>query len=251
MNPIDITAIVFACVFGGALLGMALRIVVPAHHLTSETKEVLKLGVGLIGTMAALVLGLLVASAKSSYDTRGNEITQMAASTVMLDRMLEHYGPETNDLRGILRLAITRMIAQIWPKDSDGAGGFNANPGSGEIIFDKLEELTPRTEAQRVLQAQAQAVVISMGQDRWLLFEQNRSSISTPFLIVVVFWLSILFVGFGLFAPTNMTIVITLLLSAISVAGALFLILELDHPFTGLIQLSSAPMRNALAALGK
>jgi hypothetical protein len=251
MNPVPTTAIVFICVFGGALIGMALRYVVPAHHLTSETKDVLKLGVGLIGTMSALVLGLLVASAKSSYDTRGNEITQIAASSVMLDRMLAHYGPETDELRGILRITLAQMIVQIWPEDSAGAGGMNSGPGKGEIIFDKLAELTPRNEAQRALQAQAQAVMINMGQNRWLLFEQNGTSISTPFLIVVVFWLSILFVSFGLFAPTNMTIVVTLLLSAVSVAGALFLILELDHPFTGLIQLSSAPMRNALAVLGK
>jgi hypothetical protein len=232
------------------MAGMWLRATLPPRHLDADTKDLVKLGVGLIGTMTALLLGLLVASAKSSYDARSSELTQMAANTILLDRTLAHYGPETAEVRGTLKIAVARMIDQVWPADGRGQGGLSSRAG-GEVMFDEIEELVPRTDAQRAIQSQAQSIALNLGQTRWLLFEQGGTSISTPFLVVVVFWLSTLFVSFGLFAPRNATAIVTLAVSGISVAGAIFLILELDHPFSGLIQISSAPLRNALAVLGK
>ncbi len=250
MSPIEISAIIFICIFGSAMLGMWLRGVLPEHHLNPETKDLVKLGVGLIGTMAALLLGLLVASAKSSYDARGSELTQFAANTILLDRVLAHYGPETTDIRKFLKIAMAGFIDQVWPRAGKREGGIDSQTGR-EIIFDKIQELTPHSDSQRTLQSQAESLAMNLGQTRWLLFAQSGSAISTPFLVVVVFWLCVLFVSFGLFAPRNATAIITLLVSAVSIAGALFLILELDHPFSGLIQVSSAPLRNALAVLGR
>jgi hypothetical protein len=249
VNPVEVSAIIFSCIFGGAILGMWLRGVLPEHHLSAETRDLMKLGVGLIGTMAALLLGLLVASTKSSYDARSSELTQMAANTILLDRMLAHYGPETGQIRGILKIAVARTIDQVWPKNGK-EGGLTSQTG-GEVIYDKIQELMPRSDTQRAIKSQAESMAITLGQTRWLLFEQSGSSISMPLLVVVVFWLSTLFVSFGLFAPRNATAILTLLVSAISVAGALFLILELDRPFSGLIQISSTPLRNALEVLGK
>ena len=250
MTPIETSTVTFGCVFGGALGGMLLRTMLPEHHLSSETKELVKLGVGLIGTMAALVLGLLVASAKGSYDTRRGELTQMAANTILLDRMLAHYGAETVEIRRGLKVAVARALDRIWHKNGVEQSEVQAR-SAGEIMFDKIQELTPRTDAQRALQSQAESMAISLGQTRWLLFEQSDTSISTPLLVVMVFWLSILFLSFGLFAPRNATALITLLVSAMSIATAIFLILELDSPFSGLIQMSDAPMRNALEVLGR
>lgn len=249
MNPIATSALVFAFVFGGALLGMWLRTRLPEHHLSNESKDVVKLGVGLIGTMAALVLGLLVASAKSSYDERRGELTRMAANAILLDRVLAHYGPEAGQIRTMLKAAVARMLDETWSKNGRGDDS-KASPFKGEPLFDGIQELTPRTDAQRALQTQAESMVISLGQTRWLLFEQSGSSISTPFLVVVIFWLAILFVSFGMFAPPNGTVIIAMVVSAMSVAGAMFLVLELDHPFSGLIQISSAPLERALAVLG-
>lgn len=251
MTPIEISVLIFGCVFTGAIIGMALRAVLPSRHLTDETKDIVKLGVGLIGTMTALVLGLLVAGATSSYDTRRGELTQMAANMVLVDRLLAHYGPETAEIRQTLKLAVAQMTNQIWPQSSTQSGGPNARPGVGEGAFDELLKLTPKTDEQRAIQSQVESIMISVGQTRWLLFEQSGSSISKPFLVVVTFWLTVLFLSFGLFAPRNGTVVVTLLICALSVAGALFLILELDHPFSGMIQISSSPLRHALAAMGK
>ncbi len=249
MSPIQVSTIIFLCIFCSALLGMWLRAVLPEHHLNADTKDLVKLGVGLIGTMAALVLGLLVASAKSSYDARSSELTQLAANTILLDRALAHYGPETREARGILKIATTRTIHQVWSQ-AGSAGALPSQEGGG-ALFDKLQELVPHSDAQRVIQSQAESIMISIGQTRLLLFAQSASSISRPFLVVVVFWLSMLFVSFGLFAPRNGTAIATLLIAAISVAGALFLILDLDQPFTGLLQIPSTPMHMALSALGK
>jgi hypothetical protein len=159
-----------------------------------------------------------------------------------------HYGPPTNEMRGILKISLTSMIDQVWAKD--GAG--NTVPRAGlEMLFDKLVELVPHSDAQRSLQSEAESLVINLGQTRLLLFAQSGSSVSTTLLVVVVFWLSTLFVSFGLFAPRNATTIVTLVVAAISVSGALFLILELDRPFSGLVQISSTPLRNALSLLGR
>jgi hypothetical protein len=249
VSPFEISGIIFSCIFGGAMLGMWLTSVLPEHQLNAETKDVVKVGAGLIGTMAALLLGLLVASAKSSYDARGAEVTQMAANAILFDRALAHYGPATGEVRSLLKTFVTQTIDEIWSKQG-GQGGALPSPAGGEA-FDQLQELVPRSDAQRAIQSQAESIMVNFGQTRLLLLAQSGTSISTTFLVVVVFWLTLLFVSFGLFAPRNATATVTLLLAAVSVAGALFLILELDHPFSGLIQISSAPLRTALSMLGR
>src|SRR5258706_2839022 len=103
MSSITASLIVFACVFGGALVGVFLRSALPQQHLSAESKDIVRLGMGLVGTMAALVLGLLVASAKGSYDAQSSELTQMSANIVLLDRILAHYGPEAKQTRDMLR----------------------------------------------------------------------------------------------------------------------------------------------------
>jgi hypothetical protein len=245
MSAIAVSSIVFACIFGGALLGALLRRILPESHLNSESKEIVKLGTGLIGTMAALVLGLMVASAKSSYDTQKNEVTEMAANFTWLDRVLAHYGPEAQGARELLRRGMPYMIGRIWSNDKSAP----ANPHA-EATYDAIQQLPSTNDAQRALKAEALGICVSLGRTRSLLFQQVGSSISLPFLIVVVFWLTIIFVSFGLFGPPNATVIVTLLVCALSVAGAIFLILELDHPFSGLIQISSEPLRNALSPLG-
>jgi hypothetical protein len=250
MNPIGISLLIFLSLLLGAIAGFFLRGMLPQHHLNDESKDIVKLGTGLIGTMAALLLGLLVASAKNSYDAERGEIVQMAAKVVFLDRLLAHYGPESQDARQLLRHALERTISRIWPRDARAPSQLDPSATS-EGLHDVLARLSPKTDDQRDLKSQALQVISDIGQMRWLLAEQNESSISTPFLIVVVFWLTLIFVSFGLFAPPNWTVFVTLFLCSLSVAGAFFLVLELDQPFGGLIQISSLPLRGALEHLGR
>ena len=250
MSPYTLAAIVFACVFGAALLAMRLRAALPEHHLSADTKDTVKLAMGLVATMAALVLGLLVASAKGAYDTEKSEVVQMAGKVAFLDRVLAHYGPDAAEARALLRRALEGAIARIWPEKKSEEPQLAPNTSNGEALYDALLKLAPQDDARRSLKSQALGIAFELGQMRWLLFEQAGTSISAPLLVIVVFWLAILFFSFGLFGPANTTAVAALLVAALSVSGAIFLILELDHPFGGLIQISSRPMVNALNHLG-
>jgi hypothetical protein len=139
-----ISWIVFACVFGGALLGIFFRAVLPEHHLTGESKDVVKVGMGLIATMAALALGLLTASAKSSYDTQRNELTQISAKIIFLDRVLAHYGPEAKDVRDLLRRTVTSALDQMWPENRSRPAQLDPAAAS-ERLYDTIQQLSRRT----------------------------------------------------------------------------------------------------------
>ena len=250
MNSLAISSIAFVFIFVGALLGLWLRRVLPEHHLSHDTKDVVKLGMGLVGTTTALVLGLLVASAKNSYDAQSAEVTQLASHIAVLDRVLAHYGPETSEARALLRESAGRALDRMWSKE--GSEGSRAAPYvSGEILLDKIQALAPKNETQRSLQTQALAITMDLGKTRWLMYAQAAASVSMPLLVVLVLWLTVIFVSFGLFAPVNATVVCSLLVSAISVAGAIFLILEMYSPYVGVIQISSGPLRAALENLGR
>jgi hypothetical protein len=201
--------------------------------------------------MAALVLGLLVASAKSSYDAQSTELTAMSAKIVLMDRVLAHYGPQTKEVRDQLRSSVARLLDQMWSKDTASSPQSEPQSAGAEVILDKLQGLSPKDDAQRSLQAQALGIAMDLGQTRWLMYEQGDISISMPLLIVLVFWLSALFISFGLFSPRNGTVVVSLFISALSVSGAILLILEMYTPYGGLVQISSAPLRSALAHLGQ
>ena len=255
MSSTNIGLLIFLCVFAGALVGMLLRRLLPDHHLSAESKDTVKLATGLIGTMAALVLGLMVASAKSSYDTKRDEVIRMSANALFLDRVLAHYGPEAKEARTLLRHSTASAMERLWPAAA-GAPTLpvvTSGPTSslGEELFEKVHALRPANESQKLLASQAQSILSEMGKTRMLLYQQKASSISIPFLVVVVFWITIMFVSFGLFAPPNWTVLFTLLVCAFSVSGALFLVLELDRPFEGLIQIPSLPIQEALNLLGR
>lgn len=250
MSSVSISVIACACVFGGALLGMLLRALLPAHHLKDESKDQLKICMGLIVTMAALLLGLLVASAKSSFDTQKSELTEMSSKVIFVDRILAHYGPETKEARDLLKAAVARTLDLTWPQDRSRPPRLEM-PGVGsDAIYDKIQGLSPKDEDHRLLQSQALSILIDLAKMRWLMFQQQGSAIAMPLLVVVIFWLSVIFVSFGLFAPPNTTVLISFFIGALSVSSAIFLIMEMDSPFEGLIKISSDPLRVALAQMG-
>ena len=236
MSPMGISTLMFVCVFGGALCGLLLRATLPQRHLSADSTDIVKLGIGLVATMAALVLALLIASAKSSYDALRSDLTQMAVNLVLLDRVLASYGPETHEARQGLRRAVAHMLTRMWPEDraqrtqlaptDQGLGGFISARTGG--LYATLQALTPQQDAQRALQAEALSLTRTLGQTRWLMFEQEGTSIPMPFLVVLIAWITIIFVSFGLLAPPNGTVIATLFVCALSVAGAIFLILALD-----------------------
>jgi hypothetical protein len=253
MSSLDIALITAGCIFGGVLLGMLLRRLLPDHHLGNDSKDTVKLGAGMIATLSALILGLLVSSAKGTFDTMGSEITLAASKIVLLDRALANYGPATKDAREQLRRSTAAGIEMVWPGEKTLVSGMTAfeRAKGMELVQAKLGELTPVTDAQRLMLAQAQQLGSELLQFRWLLIEQTQNALPVPFLVMLVFWLTMLHMSFGLFAPLNATVLMVLFLCSISVSGAIFLILEMNHPLSGFIKVSSAPMLKALEHLGQ
>jgi hypothetical protein len=246
MSSLATSTIVFVCVIAAALLGVFVSPRLPVHHTSPESKDVVRLGMGLVATMVAVVLGLLVSSAKSFYDTQNNEVTQLAANFILLDRILAHYGPETRDLRAGLRAGLAHFL------ESEGLlQDLKTGAIANESILSKISELTPKDDNQRTLKAQATSLAFQLGQTRWLIFEQNAVPLPALLLIMLIGWLIVLFTSFGIFAPRNITVLTGLILAALAASGAILLILEMYRPQVGLIRVSDAPLRAALAQLGQ
>ena len=253
MSALGVASIAFVCVFGAALLGTFLGGVLPDHHLSQDTKDVVKLATALIATLAALVLSLLISSAKSSFDRMDGEIVENAARAVSLDRALADYGPETREVRALLKRSYAARIELLFPEDAVHAGEEDTPAAvvATESLQARLWELSPKNDAQRGLRSEAVEIAGEMSSTRWLLLMQKDDSIPLTLLIVLVSWLAIIFATFGLFAPRNATVVAALLVCALAASGAILLILEMNSPFAGFMKVSSAPMRDALANLGR
>ena len=183
-------------------MGRALSRRLPEDHLSADTKETVKLAMGLLATMSALLLGLLVASAKASYDNARSDVIQMAAKVVFLDRVLTGYGPETAEARARLRDAIEQMAHRsMQPPKANTPVNLAPNTQAGNAIYLAIQHLTPNDDMQRSLKAQATTLAVELGQLRTLLVAESISSISKPLLIVVAFWLVVIFLSFSLIAP--------------------------------------------------
>jgi hypothetical protein len=253
MSSILVAALVFACTFGGALVGIFLRVRLPETHRDNDSRAVLQLVMGLIATMSALVLGLLISSAKSSYDTQKAEVQQQGIHVLQLDRILARFGPDATEARNQLRQIVLTDIARTWPNDGGGAAPYDRLQAQkeGEELFERIARLSPQTDAQRLDQSRAQQLLVNLWETNHLLAEQSGGGLSWPFLMVLVFWLTVLFVGFGLFTRFNVTVIAALLVGSLSMAGAVFLILEMNQPYSGVMQISSAPLRNAVTQMGR
>ncbi|HEY6859059.1 MAG TPA: hypothetical protein VI358_04630 [Pseudolabrys sp.] len=247
MSPLALTCVIFALVLGGIFLGTFLRGALPGHHLTKETQDVVRLGAGLIATMAALVLGLLIGAAKASFDTRTNQVRQLTANVILLDNVLAQYGPETTPVRKLLRDAINPIADRLWHEKAT-AGPFTTT-SEGEKLYTAIHALSPQNELQRPLQARAMQVANELSQTRLLLFVEADNLIPTPFLAILVFWLVVIFLSFSLFSDLNATSLTFLCVFGLSASCAIYLILELNQPFNGLMRIADIPLRNALAPL--
>ena len=247
MNATFTALIVFGCLVAAALLGRLIRRLLPEHHLASDSKDGIKLALGLVSTMSALVLGLLVSSAKSSYDTERGEVIQMAAEVAFADRVLAMYGPDAADLRTRFHEGVKEAIKGLWPEEAGLPAHMAPNTQTGNELYLGVQNLSPRDDTQRKLKDEAASLATDLVQLRSLLQAQSVPSISIPMLIILVSWLVIIFLGFSVLAPGNPTVIFAFIISAVAVSGAIFLILELDQPFAGVLQISSEPLRNAIS----
>ncbi len=253
LDEFIVSLVALACISLGAWLGIRLSARLPAHHLSEYSREVVTIAIGLVATLAALVLGLLVASAKASFDARSDDIKQSAARIILLDRELRQYGADAAPIRALLKNLAQSRIDLAWGSSGDARVDRrqHADSDSIEDVQRRLRALEPRNDGQRWLQNRALSLSSDLALTRWLLLEQSRPTVSRPFLVVLVLWLVIIFASLGVFAPRNATVRTIIFVCALSVSTAIFLILEMDQPFGGLMQISNEPLRDAIAELGR
>jgi hypothetical protein len=247
-----VALVTFVCTFSGALAAMAIRRRLPESHISKESQDVVRLGIGLVATMTALLLGLVTAAARSGFDAQEALIRTSAVNLLTLDRHLARYGPETRGTRDLIRRAIAARVDAVW--SSDGGNGTNISAPGGappvEEVENQILRLPAETESQRWFKAEALKLSEEVVKARWRALGAT-STIPLPFLGVVIFWLTVTFGSFGLFSPQNGTVIVVLAIAAFSVAAAMFLVLELDGPYDGVIKVSSGPLRYALEHLGQ
>ncbi|MBN9987496.1 DUF4239 domain-containing protein [Rhizobium laguerreae] len=253
MGSLLVGGLVFVFLSMATSIGLVVRGRLPDHHLNAESKDVIRLATAVVGTLSALTLGLLIASAKSSYDNAEVEMRTAAARVLLLDRVMAQYGPETDKARQLLRELIERRLSRGWTAETTDETFGNA-PGEYqdiEAVQAVLRSLLPRGTVQHSLQARAVEVSGMMAEAHWLLVESGEEGLPWAFVTVLVCWLSLLFATFGLQAPANLTVLSILLVCALSVAGAIFLVSDMANPYLGLIRVSDAPLQSAIERLGK
>lgn len=253
MNALLLAAFVFVVLGFSMVLGMAVRDRLPAHHLNTDSKAVMQLATAVVGTLAALALGLLIASAKSAYDSAERDLKATAADIVLLDRNMVQYGPETRDARLLLRKLIQNRLDRGWSIETSDQPLAGAPPEYQDIetVQRALRSLNPPDQAQRYLQTRSLDVAGRIAEGHWLRIETADEGLPWGFFTVLVFWLALLFGTFGLQAPPNPTVMIINTICALSVAGAIFAISDMDNPYAGLIKISDYPLHGALTRMGQ
>jgi hypothetical protein len=249
LNAVTTSLLVAACIFGGGVAGLVLHRVLPSDHLTKETQDAVRLGTSMLSVLASLVLGLLIATAKTSFDTTDGEIRKYGADLILLAETFRDYGATAAAPAAILRTYTKRLLADNWP--ASGARGDLAEDAQAGALLEHVREtiraLKPVDAGQTWLRDQALQINTSLLQQRWLLIEQSEPSVRPLMLMVLVTWITLIFAGFGLNAPRNATVVTAFLICSVAIGGSIFLILQLDSPFDGVMRISSRPILTALA----
>lgn len=231
----------------GAGAGAALRRHLP-HHLDEHAKDVVRLGAALVATITALVLGLMISSANSFFEAQRAEVRKLAADAILLDAMLDNYGPAARPVRRIVRDSRAAIVDQLW-RGMEAPSTASPLGENAHALFNAIVALPVTTPLQRTLQDQALASAVRMAQTRITLFEWSRARLPEPILYLLMFWLTVLFASFSLFTPLNPTSLWSLVLVALCAAGALFLILDMQRPFTGFMRLSPQALLAGLPPL--
>jgi hypothetical protein len=249
MHALATSLLVAAAVFVSSLVGLWLHRVVPGGHLSKETRDVILLGTGMLSVLASLVLGLLVSTARSSYDATETGIQNYAAELILLDETLRDYGDPALPPRRLLRNYTALLMQILWP--NTGAGGRLEESRSAGALMERVREavraLQPVDEGQKWLQNQALQENVSLQRQRWLLIERGGPSVRPVYIGILVFWVTLIFASFGFNAPRNATVVVGFLCCSLAIGSAIFLIVELDNPFGGIVRISSGPVETSLA----
>jgi hypothetical protein len=250
MGSIGTTLVALGCMVCGVQLGNFLRRASPEHHRSGDSRDAIRSGAAVIGTLAALVLGLMVSSASKNFDAVNGGLTENAASYIDLDRILAQYGTDSQSTRNLLRQGVEAEIDRLWPAEGDDVPSMVYSPEL-EAVAGSIRDLKPQSESQQILKPRALQVLGDALKQRWLVVAHGHSYVPTVFVVIVVFWFTVLFAVFALLSPSNVTANSFMTFCTIAVAGGVFLVLDMSLPFEGLIRVNPAPMETVLKLLGR
>jgi hypothetical protein len=251
LSSFAVSVLVTACVFTAGIVGLNLHRVLPETHLTKDTQDVIRLGTGMVSVLASLVLGLLIATAKNSFDTTDHSIRAYGAEIALLNETLRDYGRGASGPRDLLRQYTQQLLRNLWPPAGELPSELESDKASIllEHAREGIRDLRPVDDGQKWLLEQALDISTSLLRQRWLLIEQSGPGIHSLVLVILVTWIVAIFVSFGLNAPQNGTVVVAFLVCSMAIGGSIFLILEMDRPLTGVIRVSSWPVENVLTQM--
>lgn len=248
MTATFLSAIVAAVIFSGALIGFALPRVLPEQHLSKETLDAIRLGTGMLSVLASLVLGLLVATVKTSFDATDSAVRSYAADLIVLDETLRDYGNGALPIRRSVRDYTSRLLTDVWLAGDHPYLTENRQAGEAlEQVREQIRALPTANADQKWLVDQALQIVTTMLRQRWLLIERAGPSVQPVVIWLLVSWIVAIFISFGINAPRHATMMVALLVVAAAIGSAMFLVLEMDTPFEGVLRISSEPMATALS----
>ena len=253
LSPLMIAGLVFVVILLGIFAGRIVRRFLPRDDLTEETKSLVSVSMAVVATISALVLGLLISNANNSFIALGGQVTSLSAQVIRLDQILRRYGPDTEPARQILQQYAKSKSEDLFPGTNARARPNLGNPATYELlqqVEDALLELKPANSRDQWWLTQATILAAKIGDARWVLAQQVGQGTPKAFVALLVFWLTLLFASFALFAPPNFTSSATLTLCALAISGAMGMILELEQGLGGLIHISPQPMRQAVMVLG-
>ncbi len=250
MSTITISLLVAACVFSGGIIGLHLHRALPKGYMTKETQEVVRLSIGMLSILSSLVLGLLIATAKSSYDTSQQTVRRYGAELALLNETLRDYGGKASVPRDLLRDYTETLLRDIWPQNGEAR---QPNDDRAWVLLEHVREqvraLQPGDDGQKWLHDQALNINVNLLRDRWLLIGEQGPGVSTSVLVILVSWITVIFMSFGLNAPRNGLVMGAFFVCALAIGGSVFMILEMDRPLEGLMQISGTPLSNVLARM--
>jgi hypothetical protein len=246
---------VAAAMFAAGLLGLVLQRLLPEHHTTGGSRDMIGAIVGLLTLLCALVTGLLIWTAYGVYSGQNAQVQALASKVMQLDLALSDYGPEASATRAQLRDALGKTIDQIWSASQSDrnfvADNFASALQNMRAREKALAGLRPSTDEQKQALAAAMSMSDAIAQARMQMSFGLSAPVSYPLVLTVVGWVVCLFCGFGLTARGTVTSVVALAVGSIAVASAVLLILDLSNPYSGLFRASPAPLEQALAVMGK
>lgn len=249
MSAILIAVAAFLCLSVAALGMMHVYPKLPARHRDDDTNTVVRLVANIFVVMASLVFGLMINSAKNTFEGIDDNVHSFATNLILLDRTLRTYGLAGNDARQYLIAYVEGAIANPERVNDALHEARNAGQQRLDTVGNSLAAIQPADRLHESLLVDARQLYSRIVEQRWMIVEQSEGAIPMPVIGMMIAWMTLIFASFGYRAPKNAVVVAMFVVSAMFIAASVYVVLDMDIPFSGAIQISDAPLHRALAEM--